>query len=102
MALIECPDCKRNISNSAKHCPECGWVNEKNSSELNNSSYGLFIASIVALAVGLVCVFCTVMCARWYYYVYWAIASGVFISASFYLLILDIALSNKQRKRKSY
>jgi hypothetical protein len=24
MALVECPDCEKEISNTAKNCPHCG------------------------------------------------------------------------------
>ncbi len=27
MGLIECPDCKAEVSDSAKSCPKCGCVN---------------------------------------------------------------------------
>lgn len=98
MALGECPECSKVISNTASSCPNCGWVSKKNAPQLNNSSYVLFGVSVASLALGIVCIFCTVMCIRWYYYIYWAIASGLFFSASFYLLLLDIALSLKQKK----
>jgi predicted amidophosphoribosyltransferase len=29
MALFQCPECKREISDKAKHCPHCGYVLEK-------------------------------------------------------------------------
>lgn len=100
MALEKCPECGEMISDTASSCPRCGWVNKENLPQCNNSSYTIFKASMVSLALGIVCVFFTVMCIQWYYYIYWVIASGVFFSASFYLLLTDIALSLKQKKTR--
>ncbi len=29
MALIKCPECKKDLSDSAKKCPHCGYINKK-------------------------------------------------------------------------
>ena len=37
MALINCPECNKKISNSAKNCPNCGYKLKKNKNSKNRA-----------------------------------------------------------------
>ena len=36
MALINCPECKKQVSNSALFCPHCGFPLEKTEKHVNS------------------------------------------------------------------
>ena len=36
MSLIHCPECKKQISNTAKECPNCGYQLEKERKKEND------------------------------------------------------------------
>lgn len=52
MALINCPECGKQISNNAENCPNCGYpINKKNYSKQKNkivvkSGEGCFLQTL--------------------------------------------------------
>ena len=44
MALIKCPECKKEISNSAKNCPSCGY-------KISKSGIGCFTYLLIGLGI---------------------------------------------------
>lgn len=61
MALINCPECNKEISDKAKACPNCGY--ELNPLQSNNRSssipkFLLIVFVISALIFGIVCLKC--------------------------------------------
>jgi hypothetical protein len=51
MALIECPECKKEISDSTKQCPHCGYSLESKSSNGCLKTVGLIVLVPVLLFV---------------------------------------------------
>jgi RNA polymerase subunit RPABC4/transcription elongation factor Spt4 len=47
MALINCPDCKKQVSSEAEKCPHCG-----RSIAAKQSATGVMAAIIIGLVVG--------------------------------------------------
>lgn len=47
MALINCPECKKEISNKAESCPSCGFpINNKNKKIVVKQSQGIFLRTM--------------------------------------------------------
>lgn len=46
MALIECKECKAEISDQAESCPHCGYIEKK------ESSYIIWVIGIIAIPIG--------------------------------------------------
>lgn len=44
MALIKCPECKNEISNSAKNCPSCGY-------KISNGGIGCFTYLLIGIGL---------------------------------------------------
>jgi|JI8StandDraft_2_1071088.scaffolds.fasta_scaffold68934_1 hypothetical protein len=44
MALIKCPECKKEISNSAKNCPSCGY-------KISKGGIGCFTYLLIGLGI---------------------------------------------------
>ena len=59
MALIQCPECKREISSSARSCPSCGYPMQENSSEPQFEAFrkrvliGSLVMCIVTFPIGI-------------------------------------------------
>lgn len=51
MALIKCPECGKEISDTAKSCPNCGFQIKSKSSK-RSRRFILFVAFILAIAAG--------------------------------------------------
>lgn len=55
MALITCPDCGREFSETASVCPQCGYkkrseeIKQKTSSGMKNVGIGLLLFALVVL-----------------------------------------------------
>ncbi len=54
MALISCPECSKEISDSAKQCPNCGYKLHKNvdSNNVKGMTFLISIVLVVVLVVG--------------------------------------------------
>lgn len=47
MALINCPECKKEISNKAESCPSCGFpINKKKTNIIVKQSQGIFLRTM--------------------------------------------------------
>jgi len=53
MALISCPECKKEISDQAKHCPNCGYRLNSLSNEQKQSIKKTIII-IISIIIGIV------------------------------------------------
>ncbi|MFC2441325.1 MAG: DUF2116 family Zn-ribbon domain-containing protein [Capnocytophaga ochracea] len=56
MSLIHCPECKKQISNTAKECPNCGYQLEKERKKENDKRMMflyviIFIVFFIALKI---------------------------------------------------
>lgn len=55
MALINCPECGKEVSDTAPRCPNCGHIiNKKEANKTENSSVGgcgLVASILIALAI---------------------------------------------------
>ena len=49
MALIECPECGKEISDTAKICPECGYKIKKVNRKV------CIIIAIIVIIIGIIC-----------------------------------------------
>ena len=51
MALIKCPECKKQVSDSAETCPHCGYKLKETSVEKHiiSKNKGMFIAVLITL-----------------------------------------------------
>ena len=47
MAMINCPECGKEISAKANKCPYCGWAKKK------KSHFGLLIFIMLIITIGL-------------------------------------------------
>ena len=50
MALIKCPECSKEISDTAKNCPNCGYEKEK-PKQNDNSNQSLSKSAIIKLII---------------------------------------------------
>lgn len=50
MALINCPECKKEISNQAEHCPNCGIRIRESANSITAVDYGAGLIGIPAIA----------------------------------------------------
>lgn len=53
MALINCPDCEKELSNNARNCVHCGYRNQKSVFSQDLGFDGEFFK--IVLSLGLVC-----------------------------------------------
>lgn len=53
MALMKCPDCGKEFSDSAKQCPNCGYKNKK-TKNINSSLNFSLISGVVLAFIGLI------------------------------------------------
>ncbi len=54
MALIHCPECGKDVSDTAPRCPNCGHIINKKEANKTNASAGgcgLIISIVIALAI---------------------------------------------------
>ena len=56
LALVKCPECGKQMSNNAKSCPNCGYVEKKNRTTLYSilKNNPILIVIIVVAIIGLV------------------------------------------------
>ena len=55
MALINCPECGKEISDEAKSCPNCGKpLKVKREIKINKKKLGIVIGIIVVLTIGII------------------------------------------------
>lgn len=59
MALIKCPECGQEVSDTAKSCPHCGYKIKSNNPILSflNDTMNLVIAEIVSVILGVIGIF---------------------------------------------
>lgn len=72
MALINCPECGKEISDMAKNCPNCGYCLSKR--EIKNNRI-CFILGIISFLIGVLFIFVN---AFWILYGILFIISGIF------------------------
>lgn len=52
MALIKCPECRKEISDKARECPHCGYpLGAGEFKKVYSESRGLAVASLIVLVV---------------------------------------------------
>ena len=51
MALINCPECKKEISDTARKCPHCGYVVKSVLKDVNTNKKTIIKMAIAAIAV---------------------------------------------------
>lgn len=52
MALIKCPECSREISDSAGHCPHCGYKLPKSKAAISKSKQLIVLIGLIVVALG--------------------------------------------------
>jgi hypothetical protein len=52
MALIDCPECKKSISDTAESCPSCGYQSNKRSGKNSSTRKAFLIVGICLGAFG--------------------------------------------------
>ena len=50
MALIKCPDCGKEYSNTSNSCPNCGFNNSTNNEKPKINKKGFIIGAILLIA----------------------------------------------------
>ncbi len=51
MAMVKCPECGNDISDSAKMCPKCGYENKQETAEPENQKNSGMTLIYLALAI---------------------------------------------------
>ena len=46
MALIDCVECRKQVSDKAKNCPNCGYPINSKSEYTNSNSEGFFLRTL--------------------------------------------------------
>lgn len=122
MALVKCPECGREISDTAKQCPHCGYTLKSNietakqvASVAGNAlrnvffKYGELVLPLLFLVTGMTCLF--VGYDEWYYDFHFNEYCGLivtsfqdfpfwlFLAGTIILPIVTYALCNSARKK---